>query len=147
MSTSSALEAQIAALLQRLEETKEAEQRENEHKEAERKEVERKEAEQKEAERREAERKEAEAQAARVSREVERRREEQARREEAARQAEACHESSPPVIAPETELPRSKGKELENGPETEAEQESQKCDSCVKRNAECIRIKVSPTCL
>ena len=122
-----------------MEETKEAERRENERKEAERKEAERKEAEQ-----REAAWKEAEAQAARVSRKVERRREEQARREEAVRQAEACHESSPLAIAPETELPRSKGKELENGPETEVEQESQKCDSCVKRNAECICIKVSP---
>ena len=48
-----------------------------------------------------------------------------------------------PVAALETELPKSKGKGPELAPESEGGQESRRCDSCKKRNAECIRIKVS----
>ena len=41
------------------------------------------------------------------------------------------------------ELPWSKGKGPEVAPESEGVQELQRCDSCVRQNAECIRIKVS----
>ena len=48
-----------------------------------------------------------------------------------------------PVAAPEMELPQSKGKGPELAPESEGVQESLRCDSCEKRDVECIRIKVS----
>ena len=49
-----------------------------------------------------------------------------------------------PVTAPETELPQSKGKGPELAPESEGVQESLRCDSCEKWDAECVQIKVSP---
>ena len=48
-----------------------------------------------------------------------------------------------PVAAPETELPKSKGKVPELAPESEGGQELQRCDSCKKRNVECVCVKVS----
>ena len=48
-----------------------------------------------------------------------------------------------PLAAPETELPKSKGKGLELTPESEGGQELWRCDSCEKQNAECVHIKVS----
>ena len=48
-----------------------------------------------------------------------------------------------PVAAPDTELPKSKGKGPELAPELEGGQELRRCDSCEKWNAECVRIKVS----
>ena len=47
-----------------------------------------------------------------------------------------------PLAAPETELPKSKGKGLELAPESEGGQESRRCDSCEKWDTECIRLKV-----
>ena len=47
------------------------------------------------------------------------------------------------LVAPETELPTSKGKGLELALESEGGQVLRRCDSCEKRNVECIRIKVS----
>ena len=47
------------------------------------------------------------------------------------------------VVAPEMELPRSKGKGLELALESEGEQESQRCDSCERQDVECVQIKVS----
>ena len=47
------------------------------------------------------------------------------------------------MAAPETELPQSKGKGPELAPESEGVQESLRCDSCKKRDTECVRIKVS----
>ena len=46
------------------------------------------------------------------------------------------------LVAPETELPKSKGKGPELAPESEGVRESQRCDSCKKQNAECVRLKV-----
>ena len=72
--------------------------------------------------------------------EQERRKKEQ---EEEARQRRLCEEStSTPLVAPETVLPKSKGKGPELAPESEGVQESQRCDSCEKRNVECVRFKV-----
>ena len=68
----------------------------------------------------------------------EREHEEEARRRRSREESELT-----PLVAPETELPKSKGKGLGLAPESEGGQESQRCDSCDKRNAECIRIKVS----
>ena len=48
-----------------------------------------------------------------------------------------------PVAAPEMELPWSKGKGPELGPESEGVQELRRCDSCERRDAECVHIKVS----
>ena len=48
-----------------------------------------------------------------------------------------------PLAALETELPKSKRKGPELAPESEGGQESQRCDSCEKQNAECVCIKVS----
>ena len=50
-----------------------------------------------------------------------------------------------PVAAPGLELPRSKGKGPELALESEGVQESQRCDSCERQNAECIHVKVSRT--
>ena len=136
MSSTSVLEAQIAALVQRLEETKEAEQWENECKEVE--------AAAKRAHLEEEcrMREEQEAQAAREQCNAEERRLEQERQEEA-QWRESCQETSlSPEASPVLELPHSKGKEPEVAPESDVMQESWRCNSCVKRNAECIRIKV-----
>ena len=65
--------------------------------------------------------------------------------EEEAQRRRPCEESSLTLLAaPETELPTSKGKGKgpELIPELEGGQELWRCDSCEKRNAECIRIKV-----
>ena len=64
--------------------------------------------------------------------------------EEEAQQCRSREESVlTPLAALETELPKSKGKGPELAPESEGGQESRRCDSCKKRNAECVRIKVS----
>ena len=56
-----------------------------------------------------------------------------------------CLESTLTLVAAlETELPQSKGKGLELAPESEGVQESRRCDSCEKRDVECVQIKVSP---
>ena len=69
---------------------------------------------------------------------------EQERQKEEAQQRESCQETSlSPKASPDPELPQSKGKEPEGAPELEVVQESQRCDSCVRQNTECIRIKVS----
>ena len=47
------------------------------------------------------------------------------------------------MAALETELPKSKGKGSELAPESEGGQELWRCNSCEKRNVECVRIKVS----
>ena len=91
----------------------------------------------------------AEAEAERVRGNAEKRRVEQEQREREEEVVEArcrrsCLESTlTPVAAPETELPRSKGKGPELAPESEGVQELQRCDSCEKWDAECIRVKVS----
>ena len=60
------------------------------------------------------------------------------------RRHRSCQESTlTPVAAPETELPQSKGKGPELTPESEGVRESRRCDSCEKRDAECVRMKVS----
>ena len=48
-----------------------------------------------------------------------------------------------PVAALSPELPQSKGKGPELAPESEGVQESLRCDSCEKWDAECVWIKVS----
>ena len=63
---------------------------------------------------------------------------EQERQEEEVRQRELRQETSlSPEASPVPDLPRSKGKE------PEVVQELRRCDSCVKRNTECVCIKVS----
>ena len=75
--------------------------------------------------------------------EQERRKREQ---EEEVRQCRPREESTlTPLVAPEMELPKSKGKGPELAPESEGVRESQRCDSCEKRNAECVRLKVHST--
>ena len=91
---------------------------------------------------------EAEAEAKRVKCDVEECCVEQERREreqeEEARRRRPHEESElTPLAAPETELPTSKGKGVELAPESEGGQEVRRCDSCEKRNAECVHIKVS----
>ena len=55
--------------------------------------------------------------------------------EEEAWQRRPCEESLlTPLVAPATELPKSKGKGPELAPESEGVRESQRCDSCEKRN-------------
>ena len=63
--------------------------------------------------------------------------------EEEARRRRPCKESSlTPLAALVLELPTSKGKGPELVPESEGGQESRRCDSCEKWNAECVCIKV-----
>ena len=65
-------------------------------------------------------------------------------RQEEAQCRESRHETSlTPGVSPDPELPWNKGKEPELAPELEVGQESQRCDSCLKQNAECVCIKVS----
>ena len=135
--TSSLLEQQIAALLRQLKETKEAERLEAVWKEAgataEKAPVE-------EEQRRLQAEVEAEAKCVRRVAEQECREREQ---EEEARQRRLREEStSTLLVAPETELPKSKGKGPELALESEGVRESQRCDSCEKRNAECVCLKV-----
>ena len=82
--------------------------------------------------------------------EQEHRKGEQERREreqeEEARQRRPREESTlTPLVAPESELPKSKGKGPELAPELEGVRESQRCDSCEKQNVECVRLKVRST--
>ena len=91
---------------------------------------------------------EAEAEAEHVRRNAEERHVEQERREqeeevEARRRRLHQEFTLTPLAAPETELPRSKGKGPELALESEGAQESQRCDSCERRDMECICIKVS----
>ena len=93
---------------------------------------------------------EAEAEAERVRRDAEERRTEQERcekeeeEEAVVQRRRSCLESTlTPVAAPETELPQSKGKGPELVLESEGGQESWRCNSCEKQNAECICVKVS----
>ena len=91
---------------------------------------------------------EVEAEAKRMRCDAEERRVEQERREreqeEEARQRRSREESElTPLAALEMELPTSKGKGPELAPESEGGQESRRCESCEKQNAECVRIKVS----
>ena len=131
--TTSLLEQQITALLCQLEETKEAERLEAARKEAE---AAAEKAHVEEEQRRLQAEVEAEAERVRHVTEQERHEREQ---EEEARQCRPHEESSlTPLAAPETELPNSKGKGPELAPEPEGVQESQRCDSCEKRNAECV---------
>ena len=65
------------------------------------------------------------------------------RRLERERQEEVRHRQLRQEVSPAPELPQSKGKEPELALQSEGGQESRRCDSCVKQNAECIRIKVS----
>ena len=138
--TTSLLEQQIAALLHQLKETKEAERLEAARKEAE---AAAEKAHVEEEQRRLQAKAEAEAECVRHVAEQERREREQ---EEEVRQRRPREESSlTPLVAPETELPKSKGKGSELALESEGAQESQRCDSCEKQNAECIRLKVRGT--
>ena len=141
--TTTLLEQQIAALLRQLEETKEAERLEAARKEAEATaEKGRIEEEQR--------RLQAEAECVRCDAEERRVKQEQREQEEEAEaQCRKSHLESmlTPVAAPETELPQSKGKGPELAPESEGVQESLRCNSCEKWDAECVRIKVSiPGC-
>ena len=135
--TTSLLEQQITTLLRQLEETKEVERLEAVQKEAEAMaEKARVEEEQRRLQA------EAEAEAERVRRVVEQecRKREQ---EEEVRRCRPCEESTlTPLAALETESPTSKGKGPELVPESEGGQESRRCDSCKKQNAECVRLKV-----
>ena len=139
MTTTTALKQQIAALLCQLEETKEAERLEAARKEAEAV---------AEKARKEEEQRRLQAEAERVRHDAEERRIEQEwcekeEEEEAARRHRSCEESAlTPLAAPETELPKSKGKGLELALESEGGQESRRCDSCKKRDAKCVRLKV-----
>ena len=135
--TTSLLEQQIATLLRQLKETKEAERLEAVRKEAE---AVAEKARMEEEERRLQAEAEAEAERVRCIAEQERHEREQ---EEEARRRRPCEESAlTPLAAPEIELPTSKGKGPELVPESEGGQESRRCDSCDKWNAECVRIKV-----
>ena len=95
---------------------------------------------------------EVEAEAERVRHDAEERRVEQEWREQEEEVEARCRRShlestltsvAAPVAALETELPRSKGKGLELAPESEGVQELQRCDSCEKRDVECVWNKVS----
>ena len=91
---------------------------------------------------------EVEAEAERVRRNMEERRVEQEQHEqeeevEARRRRSHLESTLTPVAAPEMELPQSKGKGLELAPESEGVQESRRCNSCEKRDAECVQIKVT----
>ena len=131
--TTSLLEQQITALLRRLEETKEAERLEAARKEAE---AAAEKARVEEEQRRLQAEAEAEAECVRHVME----------QEEEAQQRRPREESSlTPLAAPETELPKSKGKGPELAPESEGVRELQRCDSCEKRNAECVHLKVCGT--
>ena len=72
-------------------------------------------------------------------------REEEEEEEEAQRRQSRQESTLTPVVAPEMELPwsKSKGKGPELALELEVRQESWRCDSCERRNAECVHIKVS----
>ena len=117
MTTTTALEQQIAALLHQLEETKEAEKQEEARREAE--------AAAEKAREEEQHRLQAEAEAecarhdaeeCRIEQEWRKREEE----EEAARQCRSCKESALTLLAAlEMELPKSKGKGPELAPESE----------------------------
>ena len=137
MTSTGALEEQIAALIQRLEEMKETKRLEKEHKEAEamaEKACLEEECRLQEEEMVRAECKRCDAEECHM---------EQERQEEEARWRESCQETSPsPVVTPGPELPQ-KGKEPEVALELEVAEESRRCDSCVRWNMECIRIKVS----
>ena len=138
MTTTTALEQQIAALLCQLEETKEAERLE-----AARKEVEA--AAEKAHVEEEQQRLQAEAEHARRDAEehhIEQERHEREQEEEVRRRRSHEESALTPLAAPETELPKSKGKGPELAPELEGGQESQRCDSCEKQNVECVRLKV-----
>ena len=134
--TTSLLEQQIAALLRQLEETKEAERLEAAWKEAEA--VAEKACMEEEQQRLQAE---VEGEAECVRRVAEQERCEREQEEEAWRCRPHEESSLTPLAAPVMELPTSKGKGPELVPESEGGQESQRCDSCEKRNAECVRIK------
>ena len=140
MTTTTTLEQQIAALLRQLEETKEAERLEAAREEAEA-------MAEKACEEEEQRRLQAEAEAEHARCDTEECRIEQERREkeevEVVRRRRSCEESElTPLAAPEMELPKSKGKGLELAPESEGGQESRRCDSCEKRDVECVRLKV-----
>ena len=130
------------ALLCQLEETKEAERLEAARKQAEAA------AEKVHVEEQQRLQAEAEAEAEHVRCIAEERRIEQERREreqedEVRRHRPREESELTPLAAPETELPTSKGKGPELALESEGGQESRRCDSCEKRNTECVRIKVS----
>ena len=136
--TTTAPKQQIAALLRQLEEMKEAERLEAVQKEAEA-------AVEKAC--MEEEQRRLQAEAEHVRHDAEERRVEQERRkrvqEEEAWRCRSREESAlTPLAALETELPKSKGKGPELAPELEGGQESWRCDSCEKRNAECVCLKV-----
>ena len=136
--TTTLLEQQIATLLCQLEETKEAEGLEAAWKEAEAAaEKARVEEEQRRLQA------EVEAEAERVRRIAEQEHREREQEEEAWQRR--LHEESELTLlaAPETELPTRKGKGPELALESEGGQELRRCDSCEKRNVECVRIKVS----
>ena len=138
--TSSLLKQQIAALLHQLEEMQEAERLEAARKEAE---ATAEKARVEEEQRRLQAEAEAEAKRVRCVEEQEHREREQ---EEEARQRRPREESTlTPLVALETELPKSKGKGPELAPELGGVRESQRCNSCKKRNAECVRLKVCGT--
>ena len=137
--TTTLLKQLIVALLRQLEEMKEAKRLEAARKEAEKVHME------EEQRRLQAE---AEAEAKCVRHDAEEHRVEQERcereQEEEVQQCRSRKESElTPLAAPETELPKSKGKGLELAPESEGGQESRRCNSCDKQNMECVRIKVS----
>ena len=137
--TTTALEQQITALLCKLKEMKDAERLEAARKEAE---APAEKAYMEEEQRR------LQAEAEHARHDAEERRAEQEKREreqeEEARRCRSWEESTlTPLVASEMELPKSKGKGLELVPELEGGQESRRCNSCEKRNVECVRIKVS----
>ena len=139
MTTTTVLEQQIVALVRQLEETKEAERLEIARREVEAV---------AEKARKEEEQRRLQAEVKHTRRDTEECRIEQERREreeeeEAARRRRSREESTlTPLAAPETVLPRSKGKGPELAPESEGGQELQRCDSCERWNAECVRLKV-----
>ena len=142
--TTTLLEQQIAALLHQLEETKEAERLEAERLEAARKEAEA--AAEKARLEEEQRRLQAEVEHARRDAEehhIEQEQREQQQEVEVRRRKSRLESTLTPVAALETELPKSKGKGPELAPESEGGQESRRCDSCEKWNAECVCIKVS----
>ena len=141
--TTTLLEQQITVLLRQLEETKEAERLEAAQKEAEAAAEKAREEEEQRRLRAEAE---AEAEGVMCDAEEHHAEQEQRKREEEeeVRRHRSCEELAlTPLAAPEMELPKSKGKGPELAPESEGGQESWRCDSCKKRNVECVCIKVS----
>ena len=137
MTSTNALEAQIAALIRQLEETKKAERPEEAQREAEAA-VEK--AHEEEQRRLQAE---AEAEAEHERRDAEEchvKQERQEKEEEEVRHHRSHEESTlTPLAAPETELPKSKGKGSELALESEGAQESQRCNSCERWDAECVQ--------